>query len=408
MIRFFVANFRVLLLMALVLVAPMLAALALSMPGFAQTPTLAQPPRSPLAGIRSWGYQLQKADAGVIAASPYDLVVIDYSKTGEDDEAFTPEDVRRMQVKPDGSRRIVMAYLSIGEAESYRYYWNVDWAEPLRVAEGAITDEDDEEEPAADGKAKKGAGKRAATTAKLRTLRVPRLSAPIWLGRENETWAGNFLVRYWEKSWQNIIFGTPSAYLDRIVAAGFDGVFLDRVDAYTGVTGERDSGKAEMVQFVTALSAHARRLKPGFAILPQNGEDLLAEPGYIAAIDGIAKEDLLFGHPNEGQPNPAAAVATSVERLNLASRANLPVLVVEYVLAKEKTDPLSADLLGKGFIPYFGIRSLDRLVLPEDLKPAAVLAAAAAAAAKSGKASATRSNPVRKIKGKAAAKGGKR
>ena len=397
-------RFYSVLVFGLLLAVPLLAAPQISTPCLAQAP--ASRPPSPLAGVRNWGYQLQMADAGVIAASPYDLVVIDYSKTGEEDEAFSPEDVRRMQVKPDGSRRIVIAYLSIGEAESYRYYWNADWAEPLRVAEGAVADDSDEEDQPPEAKAKKGAGKRTGTTAKIRILGVPRLSAPVWLGRENENWAGNFLVRYWEKSWQDIIFGQPSGYLDRIIAAGFDGAFLDRVDAFTGVTGERASGKAEMVQFVTALSRYARKLKPGFAILPQNGEDLLLEPGYLAAIDGIAKEDLLYGHPNEGQPNAAAGVATSVERLTLASRANLPVFVVEYVLAKEKTDPLTADLLGKGFVPYFGIRSLDRLVLPEELKPAAVLAAAAAAAKNGG--AKTRSNPVRKTKGKAVGKAGKR
>ena len=366
--------------------------------------------RGRLDGIGSWGYNIQKPDAAAIANSPYDLVVIDYSRTGEDEEAFTPDDIKRMQVKPDGSRRIVLAYMSIGEAESYRYYWHPDWSEPLRVAEsGAVADESDEDaEDAPDNaKGKKPAAKKPAT-GKYKILKVPRLSAPIWLGRENEAWPGNFLVRYWEKGWQDIIYGSPSAYLDRIVAAGFDGVFLDRVDAFTGVADERASGRVEMVQFVTAIARYARKLNPGFAIVPQNGEDLLREPDYLAAIDGIAKEDLLFGHPNEGQPNPAVEVATSVERLSLARRAGLPVLVVEYVLVKEKTDLLRADITGKGFLPYFGIRTLDRLILPEDLKPAAAFAAGAGARA--GAPSAKRGSPVRhqaKAKGKAA-KGGNR
>ena len=402
MVKFFLALF-----LSLIVIEP-----SLVEPSLAQTPaagpvTVASSGRGRLAGISNWGYNIQKPDANVIANSPYDLVVIDYSKTGEDDEAFTSDDLKRMQVKPDGSRRIVLAYMSIGEAESYRYYWHPDWSEPLRVAEGgAIADEADDDQDAPDSaKGKKPAGKNP-TTGKYKILKVPRLSAPIWLGRENEGWPGNFLVRYWEKGWQDIIYGTKAAYLDRIMAAGFDGVFLDRVDAFTGVADERASGRAEMVQFVTAISRYARKLDPGFAIVPQNGEDLLLEPDYLAAIDGIAKEDLLFGHPNEGQPNPPSGIVTSVERLSIARRAGLPVLVVEYVLAKEKTDPLRADITGKGFLPSFGIRTLDRLVLPEDLKPAAVLAAGAKAAAPAGK----RSNPARhqvKAKGKAV-KGAKR
>ncbi len=383
----------------------------------AAAPASAQAPpgsRAQLQGIQSWGYNIQKANAEAIIASPYDLVVIDYSRTGEDDEAFTPDDLRRMQVKPDGSRRIVLAYMSIGEAESYRYYWHTDWAEPLRVAEGgAIADENDEDaedEPAAgkgkDAKGKAGAGKRPAS-GKYKILNVPRLSAPTWLGRENEGWAGNFLVRYWDKNWQDIIFGSQTAYLDRIIAAGFDGVFLDRVDAFSGVADERPTGRAEMVDFVKAIATYARKLKPGFAIVPQNGEDLLLEPSYLATIDGIAKEDLLFGHPNEGQPNPPAEVAMAAEKLTLAVRAGLPVLTVEYILAKEKTDVLRADLTARGFKPYFGVRTLDRLVLPEDLKPAVALAAAAAAA-KNAAGAVKRGHAPRQAKAKGKAAGKKR
>lgn len=376
-------------------------------PAYAQTAT-----RSRLKSIQSWGYNIQKPNAEAIIGSPYDVVVIDYSRTGEDDEAFTPDDVRRMQVKPDGSRRYVLAYMSIGEAESYRYYWHADWAEPLRVAEGgAVADESDEdtEDAPNDAKGKKAPSKRP-TSGKYKILNVPRLSAPPWLGRENEGWPGNFLVRYWDKNWQDIIFGSKTAYLDRIIAAGFDGVFLDRVDAFTGVADERPAGRAEMVAFVTAIASHARKLKPDFAIVPQNGEDLLLEPAYLAVIDAIAKEDLLFGHPNEGQPNPPAEVTRAAEKLALAVRAGLPVLAVEYILAKEKTDQLRADLTARGFTPYFGVRTLDRLILPEDLKPATILAAAAAAAAKSAAAAAKRAPAPRQVKGKGRStpKGGKR
>ena len=160
------------------------------------------------------------------------------------------------------------------------------------------------------------------------------------------------------------------------------------------------TGRAEMVAFVTAIAGYVRKLKPGFAVVPQNGEDLLSEPAYLAAIDGIAKEDLLFGHPNEGQPNPPAEVATAAAKLTLAARAGLPVLAVEYVLAKEKTDVLRADLSARGFVPYFGVRTLDRLVLPEDLKPAVQLAAAAAAAAKNAAVATKRTHAPRQIKGK--------
>jgi cysteinyl-tRNA synthetase len=37
---------------------------------------------------------------------------------------------------------------------------------------------------------------------------------------------------YWTKPWRDILFGTEEAYLDQILAAGFDGVYLDVIDAY--------------------------------------------------------------------------------------------------------------------------------------------------------------------------------
>ena len=76
-----------------------------------------------LAAAKSWGYQLQKFDPDTLAASPHDMLVIDYSRDGKAARALTPEEVDKIRVKPDGARRIVLAYLSIGEAQTYRYYW---------------------------------------------------------------------------------------------------------------------------------------------------------------------------------------------------------------------------------------------------------------------------------------------
>ena len=84
---------------------------------------LAAPSRISLSSVNSWGYQLQQVDPDLVAASPYDLMVIDYSRDGSDEQAFTRADIATMQRKPDGAARIILAYLSIGEAEDYRSYW---------------------------------------------------------------------------------------------------------------------------------------------------------------------------------------------------------------------------------------------------------------------------------------------
>ena len=80
--------------------------------------------RQALASIRSWAIQLRSLDRTAIAASPADLVVIDHAThRGADLETpFTSDEIVPLKRKPDGSRRLVLAYLSIGEAESGRRY----------------------------------------------------------------------------------------------------------------------------------------------------------------------------------------------------------------------------------------------------------------------------------------------
>src|SRR5262249_55568197 len=87
----------------------------------AAIPPAADVPRSvptaplSLSRVKSWRYQLQNINPSEIASSSADLVVIDYSP---DDAPFSKPQVERMKKRPDGSRRIVLSYMSIGEAEN--------------------------------------------------------------------------------------------------------------------------------------------------------------------------------------------------------------------------------------------------------------------------------------------------
>ncbi len=309
--------------------------------------------------VTSWAYQLQNADLDALAASPFDLLVIDYSRTADDAGRYTATEIARLQKKPDGSRRIVLAYLSIGEAESYRGYWRDDWVEPMTVILGAVGND-----PAGrTGRAK--APLQRPATGRPRILNIPSLTAPPWLGLENPHWSSNYLVRYWDPAWQDIIFGSREAELDRIVAAGFDGAYLDRVDAYLAAT-KRAGAREEMIRFILALSRHARTLRQNFLIVPQNGEELLESPSYVAAIDGIAKEDLFYGQARTDEdPNTEQQVRQALDYLDGVRRRGLPVLVVEYVRAPAKQAALRPRILDHGFVPYFSVRAHDQL-MPHD------------------------------------------
>lgn len=280
----------------------------------------------PIADARSWGYQLQHVALKSIAEG-VDVLVVDYSRDGSEPRVFRSAEIEALRTRADGSKRIVLAYMSIGEAENYRYYWRRDW--------------------------------------------VP--GTPIWLGPENPEWRGNFPVRFWEPGWRQIIMQPRTTllarlleavqparrgYLDRIVEAGFDGVYLDRIDAFETWTKERPTAQADMVEFVRALSDYARQRRPGFLIVPQNGEELLRFPEYRRAIDAIAKEDLLFGIKGDGQPNTPEEVESGIRELNRLKSEWRPVFVVEYLADPAKRADVQRRLGPLGFIVQFASRDL--------------------------------------------------
>ena len=117
--------------------------------------------------------------------SHYDAFVIDLF-FGEDNEQLTAAELARLRTKPQGGNRIVLCYMSIGQAESYRWYWKPFW------------------------------------------MATP----PLFILQEDPNWTDNFYVNYWDKDWQSVIYGPGDSYLNRIVNAGFDGVYLDLVSAF--------------------------------------------------------------------------------------------------------------------------------------------------------------------------------
>ena len=286
-------------------------------PARAQTTASSPPPA--LRSAKSWGYQLQNVDPDVIATAPYDMIVVDYSRDGSNASALTAEDVAKLKVKPDDSRRIVLSYLSIGEAETYRYYWKwyCGW--------------------------------------------FFGLLAPSWLDRQNTEWRGNYGVRYWQPDWQKIIFSGENSYLNRIINVRFDGVYLDKVDEFETLARQNPNARADMIAFVKALAERARALKPGFFIVPQNGEGLLTDGAYRAVIDGLGKEDLLFGEIKDKQRNSAESIRENVARLKLLTAERKPVFVVEYLDAPQEIERARKQLEGYGFIPYFADRALDQV-----------------------------------------------
>ncbi len=271
-----------------------------------------------LLSAKSWAFQLKNLgpeQQAKIAASPFDLVVIDSEQFPQDKEIpLTREEVERMKRKPDGSRRLVIAYFSVGEAENYRYYWKPEW----------------------------------------------NRQKPSWIGKENKQWGGNFLVQYWDPTWQNIIMGGQKSFADQVINSGFDGFYIDRVDAYY-YYGDTVEKRNQMSDFIIKLSNYIRSKKPDALILSQNAEELLDKPAYVKAIDGIAKEDLVYGISHTEKINPTADISHSSGLLTSAKNAGKAIFVIEYLTKPEFINIAKAKTAGLGFTLYVGPRGLAEL-----------------------------------------------
>ena len=276
---------------------------------------------APVQSVRpaNWVYWLSDINLTEIAGLSPEVVVIDYSQDGGPDSEFSRSDITGLR-DAMSDPGLVISYMSIGEAESYRYYWQSAWTS----------------------------------------------DKPGWPEKENPNWEGNYKVRYWDPEWQSIILGSASSYLDRIIAAGFDGVYLDIIDAYDYFAEQgRETAEDEMVAFVSAISQYAKLKRPGFLIFPQNAPELGARSDYMAVVDGIGMEGVYFGWEEPNRRTSAADTTWLEEQLARFIDAGRTVLAVDY--ASGKDDVADAYRLSRahGFTPTVTDVDLAGLPYPE-------------------------------------------
>lgn len=94
--------------------------------------------------------------------------------------------VETLKYKKVGTRRLVLAYMDIGSATSYHYYWKPEW----------------------------------------------RIIPPSWLSEPERDDPDRYKVKYWSPSWQQIMMGDTNSFVYGLIAQGFDGVILSGLDAY--------------------------------------------------------------------------------------------------------------------------------------------------------------------------------
>jgi cysteinyl-tRNA synthetase len=311
--------------------------------------------------VNNWGYQLQgpngrPLDDDDLISATHDLLVIDATHDGHDATRFTEDELSRIK-DGMGGRSVVVSYLSIGEADDYRDFWDKDWTTNGR-ASGQLTDD-----------------------------------APDWLGPTNPDWPESRKVRYWDTDWQNVIYNkSGTGELDGIVKAGFDAAYLDIIDAYyfwgaevsdkdraPGDPKNEHQAAQSMVDFVVDMTEHARETNPDFFVIPQNGEWILEDLGndkarkeaYLNAIGGIGVEDLYFrgGKDENNRLHPDKQTINVLKHDFLDN--GIPVYVTDYLNDKHKIAQFYKLATADGFTPYASPhRDLDTLTGTFDGDPA--------------------------------------
>lgn len=133
--------------------------------------------------ISTDNYSSKQEMINAISATNFDVVLIDLFFNGTE---FTSSEINQLKTKANGGQRLVISYINIGSAEKFRYYWKKGWG----------------------------------------------LHHPLWLKKKYDGYEDEFWVKFWKKDWQDIIYGNDNSYMKKIINAGFDGAYLDNVEAY--------------------------------------------------------------------------------------------------------------------------------------------------------------------------------
>ncbi len=325
-------------------------------------------PNEALVSVRSWFYlldvNLEDERVDQIAASSYEMVVIDFIPSEVQNTDYPIADVVA-RLAGGETRRLVLAYIDIGQAEDYRTYWRPGWL----------------------------------------------IGEPDWIvAIDPDGWEGNFPVAYWRDEWQSIWTG-PGGYLQAILDAGFDGVYLDWIEAYSDenvlAVAERDGVDAqqEMVRWVGEIARFGRERSPGFIVIGQNAAELADDDDYVAVIDAIAQEQVWFdGAADNDPPGDCPLPRTEADidsdayrdslsepcrrqfdefddstlhvsseqylaALTAAQQKGVLIFTVDYAVEPDNVAWTYETSRALGFVPFVSNRALNQFVEPNGVAP---------------------------------------
>ena len=241
--------------------------------------------------------------------------------------------VNKLKNKTNGDKRLLLAYIDIGQAENWRTYWGSGWIAPTATQPGD-----------------------------------PNFLITI----DPDGWEGNYPVAYWDTAWQNIWL-KDNGLIKQIADYGFDGVYLDWVEAYDDekvreyAATQSINTENEMMKFIENIRNTGKAVNPDFLIISQNAPYLIdANPNYYTSIiDALATEDTWFYGEGDADWNSSNAgdmeggerhsgdysTENRIEQNKKYLDYGVPVFTVDYCISQENADFVYNESRKNGFIP---------------------------------------------------------
>ena len=304
--------------------------------------------------VKYWAYNIQDCDTGrqrdELVGTHFDLYVLEPVVTEKGQKNFAIKnlvnDIRQANIRNRGVDPIILAYIDIGQAEAWRWYYDESW----------------------------------------------EVGDPEWIvAADPDDWEDCYPVAYWYPMWENIvIYGNQGrSMVEESLKAGFDGIYMDWVE---GFSDDNVIAKAEedgidpavaMFNFIEKIRNYARigspNYKADYLVVAQNASDLYQEnpSRYRQLIDAIALEAIWYdgsgGFDTWSDPDGYNVLTNDIypgwteEVLGYLQpmKKHMPIFCVEYAQdlnGQNFATEVYTDLApAEGFIAYCSRRSLARL-----------------------------------------------
>jgi len=123
-------------------------------------------------------YDTPEQMINAISLSNYDIIII--NPLFRNEYPFSSDDIKRMQIKRNGGKRLIIALINVSEISTSDYFWKPHWQK----------------------------------------------NNPSWFAHQSFVNPKGFITRYWHKEWQQLL----SKHFKDIVRSGYNGAFFTGIE----------------------------------------------------------------------------------------------------------------------------------------------------------------------------------